>query len=244
MAKRVVTAVFIVLIIASGAWYASRFLFKPGVYRYAGTLEATRVDLSARVPTVVSSISVEEGAKVKAGEVLASLACEDIRIAHKLAQDNFVRSERLKKSGAVSLEAFDQVASRKQDADARLAWCDIQSPISGTLLARLHEPGEWVNPGTKILSLANLSDVWAYVYVAPEKIATLKLGMKVSVFLPELGDRTWSGVVRKINEEAEFTPKNVQTRSERSRLVFGVKIAIENKDETLKPGMTVEIALP
>jgi HlyD family secretion protein len=189
-------------------------------------------------------VNVEEGAKVKEGDLLASLACEDTRIAQKLAEENFSRAERLRKSGAVSQEAFDQVASKKQDADARLGWCDIRSPIPATVLARLHEPGEWVNPGTKILSLANLEDVWAYVYVPSEKIAALKTGMKVPVFLPEMGERKWEGTIRKINEEAEFTPKNVQTRSERSRLVFGIKVAIPNADETLKPGMTVEVVFP
>ena len=65
-------------------------------------------------------------------------------------------------------------------------------------------------------------------------------------YLPELGDRKFEGIIVKINDEAEFTPKNVQTRTERERLVFGVKISFKetNADEILKPGMTIEVQLP
>jgi HlyD family secretion protein len=69
--------------------------------------------------------------------------------------------------------------------------------------------------------------------------------MKLNGHLPEMGDRLFIGKILKINDEAEFTPKNVQTRSERERLVFGVKVSFlgVNEDEILKPGMTIEIEL-
>jgi HlyD family secretion protein len=64
--------------------------------------------------------------------------------------------------------------------------------------------------------------------------------------LPELNNREFDGKIIKINDEAEFTPKNVQTRSERERLVFGVKVSFlgANDQEILKPGMTIEVKLP
>ena len=70
--------------------------------------------------------------------------------------------------------------------------------------------------------------------------------MKVTGRLAEENDRAFQGEIVKINSEAEFTPKNVQTQSERERLVFGVKISFKesNQDEVLKPGMTIEAELP
>jgi HlyD family secretion protein len=70
--------------------------------------------------------------------------------------------------------------------------------------------------------------------------------MKLKGYLPELNSREFDGKIIKINEEAEFTPKNVQTRSERTRLVFGVKVSFfdSNAEEILKPGMTIEVNLP
>ena len=68
--------------------------------------------------------------------------------------------------------------------------------------------------------------------------------MAVTGILPEVRGRVLKGTVARIREEAEFTPKNVQTREERTRLVYGVKIAFPNPDGLLKPGMTIEVRLP
>jgi HlyD family secretion protein len=183
---------------------------------------------------------------VKEGELLVTLACEDYKIAARLAHENYDRSRKLSKIGSVSDETMDQVRRQKDDADVRLAWCSIASPIEGKVLSRYHEPGEWVGPGTKIVTLANIRDIWAYIYVPQPKVAQLSPGMKLKGYLPELNNREFDGTILKINDEAEFTPKNVQTQAERERLVFGVKVSFRdaNSEEILKPGMTIEVELP
>jgi HlyD family secretion protein len=215
-------------------------------FRYAGTLEATKIDLSAQVPSTLSKVMVREGDHVKEAQMLVTLSCEDIRVAEDLANQNYQRNLKLFRSGTASQETLDQIRNRKQDADVRLSWCEIKSPTQGTILSRYHEPGEWVSPGTKLLTLANIRDIWAYIYVSQPDISRLKPGMKLNGYLPELHDRVFEGKILKINAEAEFTPKNVQTRSERERLVFGVKVSFlgANDEEILKPGMTIEVELP
>jgi HlyD family secretion protein len=215
-------------------------------FRYAGTLEATKIDLSAQVPASIQTVSVREGDHVQAGQKLIDLACEDLRVAADLAHSNYDRNLRLFKSGTASQETMDQMKNRRDDADIRVAWCEIKSPVNGTILNRYHEPGEWMMIGTKMLTLANIRDIWAYIYVPQPQVANLKPGMKLTAHLPELNDRAFEGTILKINSEAEFTPKNVQTRSERERLVYGVKVSFlgANEDEVLKPGMTVEVELP
>jgi HlyD family secretion protein len=211
--------------------------------RLAGTLEATKVDLSARLPAVISEVKVAEGERVHEGQKLIQLACDDFRIASDLANDNYHRTLSLYKSGSVSQEVMDQAFFKKEETDLKLKWCAVVSPIEGQVLNHYHEPGEWVNPGTKLLTVANIKKIWAYIYVSQTSVAQLSLGQPVIGYLPELGDQSFRGKIIKINEEAEFTPKNVQTRSERERLVFGVKISFEesNSKEILKPGMTVEV---
>jgi len=211
---------------------------------YVGTLEATRVDLPARIATVLMSVEVVEGQKVEKGQKLFSLACDEVRLAARLATENYERAVKLLRSGSVSQEAFDQVHNRKQDSDTRLSWCDVTAPIPGTVLTRYLEPQEWANPGAKVVTLANLQDMWAYVYVSQEVMSQLKVDTPVEGFIPELDRRRFPGVIRKINDEAEFTPKNVQTRAERTRLVFGIKVAFDNPDGALKPGMTIEVDFP
>ena len=236
----------LILVLAAAAGAALKLTVFRSEFRYAGTLEATKVDLSAQLFSRIDAVVPQEGDRVKAGQELVRLVCDDIKVADQLARVNYDRSFRLFKEGTLSQEQMDQVKSRKDDADVRLGWCDIRSPIDGTVLSRYHEPGELVNPGVKLLTLANIQDIWAYIYVPQTEVARLKPGMTLTGRLPELGDRVFEGVILKINDEAEFTPKNVQTRQERERLVYGVKVSFRasNAQETLKPGMTVEVSLP
>ena len=244
--KKAPKKIFILLAALVVAGIAVKLFFFSGGFLYAGTLEATKVDLSARLMSAIQSVTVEEGEHVKSGQVLEVLSCEDMKVADDLANINYNRNLRLFKAGTISQETMDQIKNKKEDSDIRIDWCTIKAPIGGTILSRYHEPGEWVNPGVKLLTLANIKDIWAYIYVPQTEVANLKPGQKLVGYLPEMYGRKFTGTILKINSEAEFTPKNVQTRAERTRLVFGVKVSFlgSNDEEILKPGMTIEIELP
>lgn len=238
--KPLVIIVLLIAVIGALFFFWKRLWSSP--FQYAGTVEATQIDLPSRLPTVIDSIQVEEGETVSKGQTLATLACEEVKIAARLAEENHQRASILKRSGSISKEAFDQSESRHEEAKTKLSWCDIQSPVNGTVMTRFLEPKEWVNPGSKIVSIADLENLWAYFYVPSKVMAQLKVGSPITAIIPEL-DTQIDGVIVKINQEAEFTPKNVQTQAERTRLVFGVKVSFKNKDSVLKPGMTVESSL-
>lgn len=211
---------------------------------YAGTVEATEIDLSSRLNSVLDSVYIREGDKVKKGQKLMDLSCEELKVAFASAEKDYERAKQLLEAGSMNLEAFDRAKFKRDDIEVRLKWSEIVSPLEGTVLTSYHEAGEWVNTGTRLLTLADLSRVWAYVYVPESTLSKIRLGMKVNGFFAN-GEKTpLTGTLIKINDEAEFTPKNVQTRKERTRLVFGVKIEFENPKTFLKPGMTVEMSLP
>lgn len=213
-------------------------------FYYAGTIEATKVDVPARLASVLANMSVHEGGRVEAGQELAQLACEDIQIQYALISGNYERGQKLLKAGSMPRETFDQLKARFDETRLKIDWCSIKAPIKGTVLTSYYEKGEWVQPGTRLLTLADLEDVWAYVYVPQPMLAQLRIGMNVAAYLPEIGMRNLEGIIIKINEEAEFTPKNVQTREERTRLVYGIKVRFKNNADLLKPGMPVEVDLP
>lgn len=238
--KRLLLAIPLLAVVALGV----RRHLRRSDFRYAGTVEATDVDLSPRISSTISAVNVREGDKVKPGDVLVELGCEDLKLAADLAQADYARAERLFKEGSTPREAYDRLKNRRDAAALSVSWCRVASPIAGTVLARLHEPGEWASPGTKLLTLADLDAVYAYVYVPQDVLYRLKPGEAVEAFLPEAGDAPRKATVAFIRPEAEFTPKNVQTREERTRLVFGVKVALDNADGALKPGMPVEVRLP
>lgn len=215
-----------------------------GDFRYAGTIEATEIDLSARIPGVIDSYSAREGDPVKKGQVIAALDCADLKLAAGIASGDFKRAEELYAGGSVSKENYDRLKYRRDDSALKVDWCSVKSPVDGRLLYAYKEKGELVGPGTKLATVADLAEVWAYIYVPHDLLAKLSAGMEVKGFLPEAGDQEFPGRVSVIQPEAEFTPKNVQTRKERTRLVFAVKASFPNPDGTLKPGMTLEVKLP
>ena len=213
-------------------------------FRYAGNVEATEVSLSPRISSTISTVTVREGDPVRQGQVLVELGCEDLKLASDIAGRDFARAERLFKDGAIPFESYDRAHNRRDDAALKVAWCRIESPIAGTVLARLREPGEWASPGVKLLTLADLGGVYAFIYVPQTELQRLSVGQAVEAFLPEAGGVARRATIAFVRPQAEFTPKNVQTRAERTRLVYGVKLALDNADGVLKPGMPVEVRLP
>jgi len=210
-------------------------------FRYAGTIEATEVDISSRLAAPISTIVPQEGDAVQLGAVIVGLDGADVQLAADQAERDYKRGVQLSRNGSLPAEALERLRFRRDDAVLRLSWCTIVSPLDGTVLRRYREPGEWVTPGQKVLTLADLRHLYAYVYVSAPVMEKLKLNQEVTAFLPFLSGRSIVGKIVHIRNEAEFTPKNVQTRTERERLVFGIKIAFDNKDNLLKPGMSVEL---
>ncbi|WP_141736388.1 HlyD family secretion protein [Oligoflexus tunisiensis] len=241
-ARKVIVPVIILLAVgtAVGLWWRRQ----TAEFRYSGTIEATKVDVPSRLPSVITRMLVKEGDLVEKGQLLAELDCEDLRIQGTLLAHNYERGRKLAKIGSMPQDNFEQVKAKHDELQLKLSWCSITAPIKGRVLNRYHEEGEWVAPGAKLLTLADLDDVWAYVYVPQTLLAQLPLGLKVPGYLPELDMKQIDGSLIKINEEAEFTPKNVQTREERTRLVFGVKLRFPNEQGLLKPGMPIEVDLP
>ncbi|MBI3030757.1 MAG: efflux RND transporter periplasmic adaptor subunit [Candidatus Rokubacteria bacterium] len=125
-------------------------------------------------------------------------------------------------------------------ARSRLREAAIVSPINGVVLRKNLEAGEMANPGVSILTLVDPADLWLRAYVPETDIGRIKVGMAARITIDAYKDRTFSGKITEIASEAEFTPKNVQTKKERVNLVFRIKIAVDNPEGLLKPGMPAD----
>lgn len=242
MPKKIrIIAVALIVLLAAGFGLRAWLLHQP--FRYAGTIEATDVDISARVASDIDQVLVREGDLVKRNQLLVTLRCEDIKVNAVQAERDFTRARKLRKDGFIREDAFDQFRTQAEQARLKVDWCTIRAPLDATVLTRYREPGELVAPGVKLLTLGDLRTPWAYVYVEQPLLVKLRTGMDVTGYLPELAGRSFPGKAIKLSDEAEFTPKNVQTREERTRLVYGVKIEFANPDGLLKPGMPIEVDL-
>lgn len=210
---------------------------------YAGTLETTKVILSSKLASDIVSLPVREGDTVHKGQVVVEMSCDSYRVAAPQINNDYNRALDLIKKGHISQAEFDVLERSKRDNDLKLDWCRVQSPLDGRVMTKFREEGEVVGPGTTLLSIANPQDIWAYFYVPHDMLYRLSVGQTVVGILPEAPDKTFTGRIIKISEEAEFTPKNVQTQEERTRLVYGIKVRFDNPDLILKSGMTIESRL-
>ncbi|NLI79685.1 MAG: HlyD family efflux transporter periplasmic adaptor subunit [Candidatus Riflebacteria bacterium] len=122
-------------------------------------------------------------------------------------------------------------------AQAQFDFTRLLSPITGRVTERDLEPGELVTPGLAVVEVADLATVWMKVYIPATQVGLVTFGQKAEVVCDSLPGRTFPGTVVEISETPEFTPKNVQTRDERTKQIFWVKIELPNPDLALKPGM-------
>lgn len=125
-------------------------------------------------------------------------------------------------------------------AQTRLSYATIFSPISGIVLSENVEPGEYVSPGTPVVTIGDLENAWLRAYINETDLGRVKVGQKVHVTTDTYQDKVYEGYISFIASEAEFTPKNVQTEEERVKLVYRVKIEVPNPDMELKPGMPAD----
>jgi HlyD family secretion protein len=155
---------------------------------------------------------------------------EDLGLQRRVleAQREAVRSQLGQADAAVNL------VSKQKDYTLILA------PVDGTAVRVHGELGEMVFPGTALATIADLTRVEIRVYVPEPMLGRIKLGQKAELYTDSFPDRPLPAVVSFISDQAEFTPKNVQTKDERVRLVYAVKLTASNGEGILKIGMPVD----
>jgi HlyD family secretion protein len=144
-------------------------------------------------------------------------------------------------------ETIDQARARLKQAakslslaETRLDYATLVSPLSGVVLSKNVEPGEYVAPGTPVVTVGDLEDVWLRAYVNETDLGRVKVGQGARVTTDSYPGKIYEGKISFIASEAEFTPKNVQTEKERVKLVYRVKVDIRNPHMELKPGMPAD----
>lgn len=203
--------------------------------RYANPAEA---DAASRLQAenMRLSVVVEEKALVAARETraraekqLALARLGEQRIASQAAQRDAV---------AAQLKQAEAQLAEQQGILARFA---IKSPLNGVVLTRAVELGEWVNVGVPLFTLVDLDQLYLKVYIPEPQIGKVALGQEAQIYVDAYPDRAFPAWVSKVAQQAEFTPKNVETKEERVKLVFAVELRLkENPGGVLKPGMPAD----
>ncbi len=237
----------------------------------SGRIEVTEVSVSSKVTGRLVALHVEEGTDVKAGQLIAELEGEDLEAQLRqgratlrqsqarleIARLTRDRSRELLTEGAIAKQDLDRAESEFQASDAavgeaaanvrrletQVAELKVFAPQDGTVLTKAAETGEVVPAGKPLVLLGDLDRPWIKIYVPETQVGKVRLGAPARILVDSFPQQPFQGTVIWIADQAEFTPKNVQTKEERVNLVYGVKITIDNAQRKLKAGMTADAEL-
>ncbi len=179
---------------------------------------------------------------------------DTVRLTHENAASGFKEAEAALTQAVSNLDKIDaalkDINSAQSKIDAamsaleqtaiQLRYANLKAPMKGVIVSRNVEPGEVVTPGREVLSLADLSRVDLKIFVAETEIGKVIPGQEVDVKVDTFPDKIFKGKVAFISPESEFTPKTIETHKERVKLVYLVKVSIQNNDYYLKSGMPAD----
>jgi multidrug resistance efflux pump len=208
----------VLVVIAAAAW-----LLRPapasGPLTASGTVEVEEIVLAAEAAGRVADLTVDEGSQVSEGQVVGRLTDPVLSVQVKQAVAD---------------------AAQQQITQAQMLRLELRAPQAGIVQKKIAHRGEFVSPGTPILTVADPSNLKLTLYVLEADLGRVAVGQSVSIRADAFADRVFVGKVRTIATRAEFTPRNVQTQKDRQNLVFAVTVGVPNADGALKAGLPVD----
>jgi HlyD family secretion protein len=165
---------------------------------------------------------------------------EQSQAALRLTKTHRIQIDVLKKELATAQGQVKEAASALEVIQTQIEYSNLYAPTSGVVLVKNAEPGEFVVPGGAVVTLGQIEKPWLKAFINESDLGRVKLGQKVSVTTDTYPGKEYPGKVTFISSEAEFTPKNVQTAKERVKLVYRIKVGLENPQNELKPGMPAD----
>ena len=238
-----------------------------GTILASGYIEATEVRVGTKVAGKLQSLRVAEGSTVQNGQEIARIDPVDHLLAldtAKAERDQFQadlrgtekdlkRMDDLFSSGSGTAKArddaktrFDMTSARLAASKAKVAQLDqqisdtsIKSPLDGLVTQKLVEEGELLAMGSTLAIVTDVKNCWLTAYVGEPDLPKIRVGQEADV-TTDSADYTRKGKITYISSTAEFTPKNVQTKDERIKLVYKIKISMNNNDLVFKPGMPAQ----
>jgi HlyD family secretion protein len=235
-----VVAVAIVAFIGYKVWKSQQFALPDGIASGNGRIESTQVNISPKESLRVKEILAKEGDLVQKDQVLVRMDTSTLesqlteaKAKVELAKTELERTTKLVAENAASQRELDVRKTSLETNQANVATIQtriddatLKSPVRGRVLYRLAEVGEVLPPGGKALTLVNLEDIYMEIFLPSQQAAGLKNGAEARITLDYAPGKAAAAFVSFVSPEAQFTPKQVETKSERDKLMFRVKIQV------------------
>lgn len=216
----------------------------------SGTIEAPEVAIASLVSGTITEAPVAEGSPVKKGDVLFRLDESVVKLqvaqaqagvnAAKAAHDQAKKDKKSSAEIAAAQAQLDGATAGLQLAQLQLSYCTVTSPVDGVLLTKALDSGEIAAPGKTLATVGRLDELTVTVYVPESDIGRVKIGSKASLTTDSLPS-PFPCTVTSVASEAEFTPAQVETKDQRVKLVYAVKLTLPGSSGSLKPGMPADV---
>lgn len=239
--------------------------------KVSGNIEGDDVRIAFRVDGQIIELLTDEGKVIKQGDIVARLNTDELskvksnaeaslkaaKYNYELAKIDYERAENLLKGGAVSVQQRDtaktkfdadkaeveKLEAQLELADTRLGFAQLASPLDGYVLVKSSLAGEVVQQGTPVFTAIDLNNIWVTAYINETDLGRVKLDQQAYVTTDTFPGKKYKGRLSFVSSEAEFTPKFIQTQEERVKLVYRVKVKVDNESLDLKPGMPADAFL-
>lgn len=216
-------------ILAVFIWMIYWETFQKNQFKLSGSLEMTEHSLGAPVPGRLDQVWIEDGSRVKKGQLLAVLD------RYEQAKRDYERLLELYKAGGTDKQSVEHAELLMKDQM-------IVSPVEGVVLLKVRQTGEIVPAGSSVAVIGDDSELWVRVYVPENFVTKVHLNQEAELVFDGI-KKKYKGHVSFIASKAEFTPRNVQTEEERVTQTFAVKILLDEKDSFLKPGIFANVKI-
>lgn len=189
-----------------------------------------------------------ESARQHLALLQAGTRTEDLKAAEeryheaRAAADLMHRGYR-KEDIAAARQRLTEARGALDEINVRLREAELITPSNAVVQTVSIRPGDLVPAGRIVMTLLESSQLWVKIYVPEPELGRVAVGQRAAVHVDSFPNRAFTGLVEQVSSQAEFLPRNVQTRSDREHQVFGVKVRVENPDAVLKSGMTATVQL-
>lgn len=216
----------------------------------SGSVEGYSTKVSTEITSKVKEIKKGEGERVKAGETIyllddtiLNLQREQIENQVKAMEVQLKIADKKGNKDNEDIAKYNLLAAKKSldIINENIKKCTINSPIDGIITNTNYRVGEMVQIGTQLFNVMDENRFYVKVYVPERYLDKFKVGDTRDIYNSSLGSKVFKGRITRIDASGQFTPKYVENVDEKSKVVFGVEIQIEDKAGELKPGMIVEV---
>lgn len=252
--KRIIPVLLVLAVAGGAAWYffgRSATTAKDALGG-SGTIEASQVTVSPQTSGRILSAPAQEGVAVRAGDVLYKLDATTLKLQVEQARDGVTAAKAAWQQAkdddkgsaqiAAAKAAWDQAAVAMKMAQVQLGYATVTAPRAGVLSSVVLGVGENAVVGSTLAVISDPADLTVTIYVPEDRIGQVKAGQS-GTLTTDSTTRTYHATVTYIGTQAEYTPASIETKEQRVKLVYQVRLRVTDATGTLKAGMPADVVL-